>query len=143
MIQEHIHFPLERSAVTALLRQRSITPTRQRMEIAHFLFQKQQHLSAEHILDNVNALGSTVSRATVYNTMALFARKGLIREVLVDRERIFYDTNTRPHHHIYNMDTGELSDVDAAANIDETGTLGLPEGFHVVETEVVIKVSQK
>ncbi len=143
MIQEHIHFPLERNAVTALLRQRSITPTRQRQEIAHFLFQKQQHLSAEHILDNVNALGSTVSRATVYNTMALFARKGLIREVLVDRERIFYDTNTRPHHHIYNMDTGELSDVDAAANIDETSSLGLPEGFHVVETEVVIKVSQK
>ncbi|MDA3869866.1 MAG: transcriptional repressor [Gammaproteobacteria bacterium] len=143
MIQEYIHFPLERNAVTALLRQRNITPTRQRLEIAHFLFQKQQHLSAEHILDNVNALGSTVSRATVYNTMALFARKGLIREVLVDRERIFYDTNTRPHHHIYNMDTGELSDVDADANIDETGTLSLPEGFHVVETEVVIKVSQK
>lgn len=143
MSQEYIHFPLERNAVTALLRQRSITPTRQRLEIAHFLFQKQQHLSAEHILDSVNAVCNTVSRATVYNTMALFARKGLIREVLVDRERIFYDTNTRPHHHIYNMDTGELSDVDAAANIDEIGTLGLPEGFHVVETEVVIKVSQK
>jgi Fur family iron response transcriptional regulator len=143
MIQTNSHYPLERNEVIALLKQHGITPTRQRLEIAQHLFQKQQHLSAERILDSVNALGHQVSRATVYNTMGLFARKGLVREVLIDRERVFYDSNSLPHHHIYNVDTGELSDVECSADIDVSNISGLPEGCHVVDTEVVIKVSKK
>lgn len=137
------HYPLERNEVTALLREHGITPTRQRLVIAQHLFQKQQHLSAERILENVNTLGHQVSRATVYNTMGLFASKGLVREVLIDRERVFYDSNCQPHHHIYNIDTGELSDVECSSDIDVTNISGLPAGYHVVDTEVVIKVSQK
>lgn len=143
MNKEIISYPLERDEITALLKGHDITPTRQRLEIAYQLFQKQQHLSAEHILENVNAVGNSVSRATVYNTMALFTRKGLVREVLIDRERVFYDSNSRPHHHIYNMDTGELKDIEGTSDIDVMNVPGLPEGFHVVDTDVVIKISQK
>ncbi|MDH5612912.1 MAG: transcriptional repressor [Gammaproteobacteria bacterium] len=137
------HYPLARNEVTALLKENGITPTRQRLEIAQYLFQKQQHLSAERILESVNALGHHVSRATVYNTMGLFTSKGLVREVLIDRERVFYDSNCQPHHHIYNLDTGELNDVEGSSDINVINISGLPEGCRIVDTEVVIKVSQK
>lgn len=143
MNNEILSYPLERDQVNVLLREHDITPTRQRLEIAYQLFQKQQHLSAEHILESVNAVGNSVSRATVYNTMALFTRKGLVREVLIDRERVFYDSNSRPHHHIYNMDTGELKDIEGSSDIDVMNLPGLPEGYRVVDTEVVIKISQQ
>lgn len=143
MIEKTYHFPLAKNEVIALLRENGITPTRQRLEIALSLFQKQQHLSAERILENVNELGHQVSRATVYNTMGLFAKKGLVREVLIDRERVFYDSNSHPHHHIYNLDTGELSDVEGSSGIDALNIQGLPDGCRVVDTEVVIKVSQR
>lgn len=143
MIDDVSCFPLERKEVTILLKEHGITPTRQRLEIAYHLFQKQQHLSAESILEKVNVIGNTVSRATVYNTMALFTRKGLVREVLIDRERVFYDSNSLPHHHFYNVDTGELSDVEGSAGIDIGDISGLPEDFRVVDTDVVIRVSQR
>lgn len=136
-------YPLAKKQVSALLRKHNITPTRQRLEIAHHLFQRQQHCSAEHILESVNAQGHYVSRATVYNTMGLFASKGLVREVQVDRERVFYDSNNCQHCHIYNIDTGELSDVEGSAGFDLTNISGLPEGFRVVDMDVVIKVSKQ
>ncbi len=107
----NISFPLERSEIVSMLQDYKISPTRQRVEIAEFLFQRPQHLSAEKILDGVTDAGNRVSRATVYNTMGLFSSKGVVREVLIDRERVFYDSNTEPHQHLYNVDTGELTDV--------------------------------
>ncbi|MDH5710989.1 MAG: transcriptional repressor [Gammaproteobacteria bacterium] len=135
-------FPLARDEVIALLRQHGITPTRQRLVIAQQLFQKQQHLSADHILESVNLAGGAVSRATVYNTMALFSSKGLVREVLIDRERVFYDSNNCPHHHVYNLDTGELKDIQGTLDMNIENFTGLPEGYRVVDTEVVVKISQ-
>ncbi|MCW8830803.1 MAG: transcriptional repressor [Gammaproteobacteria bacterium] len=145
MSNKNNRFPLEKNDVSVLLKEHGITPTRQRLEIAHYLFQKQQHISAEHILDQVNALGASVSRATVYNTMGLFARKGLVREVLIDRERVFYDSNSIPHYHIYNMDTGELSDLEGStgASIGAVDISNLPPDVRVVDTDVVIKVTQR
>jgi Fur family iron response transcriptional regulator len=135
-------YPMDRTQIVKLLQQHEITPTRQRIEIAGYLFQKPQHLSAEHILEGVNAEGSRVSRATVYNTMGLFTERGLVREVLVDRERVFYDTNRTDHHHVYDMDSGELYDVMHSvieiANLPE-----LPEGARIVDTDVILRVSSK
>ena len=85
----NISFPLERSEIVSMLQDYKISPTRQRVEIAEFLFQRPQHLSAEKILDGVTDAGNRVSRATVYNTMGLFSSKGVVREVLIDRERVF------------------------------------------------------
>ena len=142
MNTSEITFPLERSEVVSLLQQHKISPTRQRVEIAEFLFQRPQHLSAEKILEGVTRAGNRVSRATVYNTMGLFANKGVVREVLIDRERVFYDSNTAVHHHLYNVDTGELIDVFDA----ETSTITLPElpeGLKIVDTDVVFKVTSR
>lgn len=106
-------FPLNRSQVGALLREHGISPTQQRVEIACILFACPQHLSAEQVLNMVNDGKALVSKATVYNTLGLFARKGLLREVIVDPTKVFYDPTTAPHHHFYNVDTGTLMDIPA------------------------------
>ena len=138
----NITFPLERSEVVSLLQDFNISPTRQRVEIAEFLFQRPQHLSAEKILDGVMDAGARVSHATVYNTMGLFANKGVVREVLIDRERVFYDSNPEKHQHLYNVDTGELTDI-YDAEIDMTSVPDLPEGMSLIGTDVVFKISEK
>ena len=97
-----------RADVAELLRRHDINPTRQRIEIAHALFSRGEHLSADQVLAIVNDRHSETSKATVYNTLKLFLEKRLIREVIVDPNRVFYDPNTEPHHHFYNVDTGEL-----------------------------------
>ena len=132
---------MDRSHIVKLLQQYDVTPTRQRIEIADYLFQKPQHLSAEDILEGVNAETNRVSRATVYNTLGLFTDKGLVREILIDRERAFYDTNRAAHYHLYDVDSGELHDVmDSDIKVDMPP---LPEGTHVVGTDVVFRVSSK
>ena len=138
----NITFPLERNEVVAMLQHYKISPTRQRVEIAEFLFQRPQHLSAEKILAGVTSDGSRVSRATVYNTMGLFTSKGVVREVLIDRERVFYDSNTAVHQHIYNVDTGELADI-YDADIDMVPEPELAEGLKLIGTDVVYKVTSK
>ncbi|HHJ35860.1 MAG TPA: transcriptional repressor [Gammaproteobacteria bacterium] len=138
----NLSFPLERSEVVSMLQHYKISPTRQRVEIAEFLFQRPQHLSAEKILDGVTDAGNRVSRATVYNTMGLFTSKGVVREVLIDRERVFYDTNTEVHQHLYNVDTGELTDVyDAEMNM--VSGPELPVGLKIIDTDIVFKVTSK
>jgi Fur family iron response transcriptional regulator len=138
----NISFPLERNDVVSLLQHFNISPTRQRIEIAEFLFQRPQHLSAEKILDGVTEAGNRVSRATVYNTMGLFTNKGVVREVLIDRERVFYDSNTDVHQHLYNVDTGELTDI-YDTEVDKMVIPNLPEGLKVVDTDVVFKVASE
>lgn len=138
----NLSFPLERSEVISLLQHHKISPTRQRVEIAEFLFQRAQHLSAEKILHGVTQAGKRVSRATVYNTMGLFASKGVVREVLIERERVFYDSNTEVHQHLYNLDTGELTDV-YDAQVDLVLAPELAEGLKIVDTDVVFRVSSK
>ena len=138
----NITFPLERSDVVSMLQHYKISPTRQRVEIAEFLFKCPQHLSAEKILDGVAGEGHRVSRATVYNTMGLFSKKGVVREILIDRERVFYDTNPEVHQHLYNVDTGELSDV-FEVGVDMALEPELPDGLRIIGTDVVFKVTSR
>lgn len=108
----HIH-GLSKQQLIELLQRHSIMPTQQRVEIAQVMFSRPQHLSAEQVLGMVNHERNLVSKATVYNTLRLFASKGLIREVIVDPTRVFYDPNTSDHHHFYHVDSGTLMDIDA------------------------------
>ncbi len=130
---------LEKPEVISLLQEAGITPTRQRLEIARLLFACPQHLSADQLLARLNGGQATVSKATVYNTLGLFARKGLLREVVVEPGKLFYDSNTSHHHHLYDIDSGELSDLadDALAF---QGEPRLPEGLETVDIDVVVRV---
>ena len=124
------------------LKANNITPTAPRVEIARILFACDQHLSAEQILRTVNNQESVVSKATVYNTLGLFVKKGLVREVIVDPSKIFYDSNPSKHYHFYNTDTGELSDIPVdAIHVDMLPDL--PEGTVSDGLEVIIKVKNQ
>ncbi len=139
-MQKRMHRqPLSQQQVMDLLTGHDIQPTQQRLEIAQVLFARDQHLSADDVLKQVNQESARVSKATVYNTLGLFAAKGLIREVIVDPSRVFYDPNTCEHHHFYNVDTGELVDIDA----DELALMNmpaLPAGTIADGVDVIIRI---
>jgi|SRR5678815_4010722 Fur family iron response transcriptional regulator len=128
-----------RDNLAEVLRGRGITPTRQRIEIAFAIFSRGKHLSADRILALVNDRASETSKATVYNTLNLFLEKKLVREVIVDPSKVFYDPNTEPHYHFYNVDTGELTDIDAR-DIKVTGLPSLPQGMSAEGVDIIVRV---
>jgi len=129
---------MQRSDILVEFNEHGILPTPQRLEIAEILLAKPQHMSADQIIDQLRANGSGVSKATVYNTLKLFGDRGLVNECVVDPERRFYDSTTEPHHHFYNMDTGELTDIPRK-NIELSGLPDFPRDFYLDTVEVLIK----
>lgn len=122
-----------------MLRAHGINPTHQRIEIAHALFSRGEHLSADQVMAIVNERHSETSKATVYNTLNLFLEKLLIREVIVDPNKVFYDPNTEPHYHMYDLQSGRLTDIDAA-DIKVTGLPELPPGVVTAGMDIIIRV---
>lgn len=133
------NWPLSKTEIIGLLEQHDIIPTQQRVEIAQVLFARPQHLAAEQVLAQVNQAASVASKATVYNTLGLFASKGLIREVLVDPTRIFYDPNTSQHHHFYNVDTGSLVDIEGE-QVTLANVPNAPEGTVTEGVDIIVRV---
>jgi Fur family iron response transcriptional regulator len=131
-----------RDNLAKVLRGHGINPTHQRIEIAHVIFSRGEHLSADQILALVNDRASETSKATVYNTLNLFLEKKLVREVIVDPSKVFYDPNTEPHHHFYNVDTGELTDIDAR-DIRVTGLPELPQGMATEGVDIIVRVRSR
>jgi Fur family iron response transcriptional regulator len=131
--------PYTRDNLAEVLRRHGVNPTHQRIEIAYALFSRQEHLSADQILAIVNDRHSETSKATVYNTLNLFLEKRLIREVIVDPNKVFYDPNTEPHHHLYNIDSGKLADIDASS-IEISGLPPLPEGMVTEGVDIIVRV---
>jgi Fur family iron response transcriptional regulator len=128
-----------RDEIPGLLRRHGITPTHQRIEIAFALFSRLEHLSADQVLAAVNARHSETSKATVYNTLNLFVGKGLVREVIADPNKVFYDPNTAPHHHVYDVVNGTLTDIDATSvHID--GLPVPPEGMVTEGIDLIVRV---
>ena len=130
---------MSRSDILTLFEQHGILSTPQRLEVAEILLEKPQHLSAEQIIEQLREAGSTVSKATVYNTLNLFGERGLVREVMVDPARKFYDSTTSPHHHFYNMDTGELQDIPVD-QVRFSELPPMPEGTRSESIELLIRV---
>jgi Fur family iron response transcriptional regulator len=128
-----------RDNLAAELRAHGINPTHQRIEIAYALFSRQEHLSADQVMAIVNERHSETSKATVYNTLNLFVEKGLVREVIVDPSRVFYDPNTEAHYHMYDVQSGRLTDI-AADSVRISGLPALPEGMVTEGMDVIIRV---
>ncbi len=132
-------FYIKRAEIAERLRSHGIAPTHQRIEIANALFTRCEHQSADQIMAVVNAHHSETSKATVYNTLRLFLEKGLVREVIVDPSKIFYDPNTVPHHHFYNLDSGELTDIPVDS-LQVAGMPTLPEGMLAESIDVIVRI---
>lgn len=134
-------WPLAQQEINQLLENHGIVPTMQRLQIAKILFSKPQHLSADQLMDQLNTHGQRVAKATLYNTLGLFSNKGVINSIIIDPQRIIYDTNTEKHFHFYNQDTGELTDIHAD-ELAIRGTPKLPAGTELVNMDVVIRIRQ-
>ena len=130
---------MTRDEVAALLTGRDVLPTAQRVDIAMLTLARPQHLSAEQIIASIRANGLRISKATVYNTLNLFCARGLLRTVDVDPARQFYDSSTGAHHHFYNVDTGELTDIPLESVTLAVET-ALPPGTEHVGVDVVVRV---
>jgi Fur family iron response transcriptional regulator len=136
---ELMHQTLSESEISRLLREHGVTPTKQRVIIARLIFDKSTHLSAEDIFRLVNADNRRVSKATVYNTLGLLAAKGVIREVIADPARVFYDPNTQPHHHFFDVVSGKLTDINAD-QIHVSGLPPLPSGSRLEGVDVIVRL---
>ena len=130
--------PKSRDDIAALLRRHDINPTHQRVEIAQVLLERGEHLSADQIIGLVNASYAETSKATVYNTLKLFLDKKLIRELIIDPDKVVYDPNITPHHHFYDVVSGRLTDIPAEQI--QLGPLpAAPQGSVTESVDIIIR----
>ena len=122
------------------LREAGLRPTRQRLELAGLLFcDEDRHLSAESLHAEAQEAGIKVSLATVYNTLHQFTNAGLLRQVVVDAARSYFDTNIGDHQHFYCEDESRLIDIPGDA-IAVAGVPAPPKGTEIDRVDVVIRL---
>ncbi len=119
-----------------------IRVTDQRLQIAMILLSAPQHLSAEQIADALRREGARVSKATVYNTLNLFAARGLIRQLSVNGECAWFDSNVGPHYHFQDEQSGALQDV-ALCDVQFSHLPEPPAGMEVAGIDVVIRLRRR
>src|SRR5215469_15144127 len=130
------------AAATARLRHAGLRPTRQRVELAGLLFRDHdRHVTAETLHDEVTQAGLKVSLATVYNTLHQFTEAGLLRQVIVDAARSYFDTNTGDHQHFFLENEGLLIDIPGE-DIQVSGVPVPPPGTAVDRVDVVVRVKR-
>jgi len=132
----------ERKRIQSMLLAHGVQPTAQRVRIAELLFSRDQHLTAEQVIQALGRRGARVSKATVYNTLNLFVARGLLKALNVDPERGLFDSNVEPHHHFHVEDTGELIDVPPDS-VEFARLPPLPPGTESISVEVVIRVRKQ
>lgn len=129
------------SGVIARLKQAGLRPTRQRIALAKLLFEgENRHVTAEDLHGEARAAGVSVSLATIYNSLHQFTDAGIMREVVVEAGRSYFDTNTGDHHHFFHEDTGSLEDIPGdLINVSELPAA--PAGKSVQRVDVIVRVS--
>ena len=129
-----------RDSAVEKLRAAGLRPTRQRLELAQHLFSgPDRHVTAESLHQEAVDAGSQVSLATVYNTLHQFTHAGLLREVVVDAARGYFDTNTGDHQHFFLEEEGTLIDIPGEA-IQVAGVPAAPAGMTVDRVDVVVRI---
>jgi Fur family iron response transcriptional regulator len=132
---------VQNTGVLARLREVGLRPTRQRLALAKLLFAHgPRHVTAESLFADAKAKRVDVSLATVYNVLHDFTDKGLLREISIESNRVYFDTNTGEHHHFYFERSGKLQDVA----IDSVRIASLPQppaGEKIARVDVIIRIA--
>jgi Fur family iron response transcriptional regulator len=129
-------------AALARLKGCGLRPTRQRLDLARLLFRDgDRHVTAESLHDEVSRVGMKVSLATVYNTLHQFTEAGLLRQVVVDAGRSYFDTNVDDHQHFFLEEDGVLIDIPGET-IEVSNVPVPPEGLAVDRVDVVVRVKR-
>ncbi len=124
------------------LREAGLRPTRQRLALARLLFEGgNRHVTAEQLHAEARRDEIPVSLATIYNTLNQFRKAGLLREVVVDSGRSWFDTNLEDHHHFFHEATGALTDFEAEGVAVE-GVPRAPAGTEIARVEVIVRLRE-
>jgi Fur family transcriptional regulator, iron response regulator len=131
---------IAQGAIAEKLRSVGLRPTRQRLALAKILFADgDRHVSAEVLHREAVAAKVMVSVATVYNTLNQFKAAGLLREVAIEGDRSFFDTNTSNHFHFYHEKEGRLFDI-GTGNLTINGLPQAPEGTAIDRIDVIVRL---
>ena len=126
------------------LRSSNLRPTKQRLKICQFLFDREKtfHFTVETLNKKINKNGATkVSLATIYNTVEAFTSAGYLKEILTSKNKSFYDTNIKSHHHFYDEGSKELTDIHYS-QIKLSKVPIPPKGKKIKNLEVVIRIQK-
>lgn len=122
------------------LRASGLRPTRQRLALAKLLFDGcDRHVTAETLHSEASAAHIRVSLATVYNTLHQFTEAGLLREIVVDAGRSYFDTNTSEHHHFFNERSGMLADIPGC-DVVVAHLPPAPAGTIIQRVDVIVRI---
>ena len=126
------------------LRSSNLRPTKQRLKICQFLFNREKtfHFTVETLNKKINKNGATkVSLATIYNTVEAFTSAGYLKEILTSKNKSYYDTNIKSHHHFYDEGSKELTDIHYS-QIKLSKVPIPPKGKKIKNLEVVIRIQK-
>jgi Fur family transcriptional regulator, iron response regulator len=125
------------------LRNAGLRPTQQRLALARLLFGKgDRHICAEVLHAEAVAADVPVSLATVYNTLNQFKSAGLLRELAIEGDRSYFDTNTSNHFHFFDTETGDLLDLDSDS-VSVSGLPPVPHGKEIDRIDVIVRLKDK
>ena len=125
------------------LRSSGLRPTKQRIKICEALFDRKDtfHFTINDLAKTIEEkLNEKISLATVYNTVHAFKKKGYLKEISINSDKSYFDTNTSVHHHFFDEDTNELIDCNQE-NIDSINIKNNITGKKINSVEVLIKVA--
>ena len=126
------------------LRSSNLRPTKQRLKICQFLFDREKtfHFTVETLNKKINKNGTMkVSLATIYNTVEAFTSAGYLKEILTSKNKSYYDTNIKSHHHFYDEISKELTDIHYS-QIKLSKVPIPPKGKKIKNLEVVIRIQK-
>ena len=125
------------------LRSSGLRPTKQRLKICEVLFNREKtfHFTINDLAKNISEkLGEKISLATVYNTVHAFKDKGYLKEISINSDKSYFDTNVTNHHHFFDEDTNQLIDCNDE-DIEKINIRNNITGKKINSVEVLIKVA--
>jgi Fur family iron response transcriptional regulator len=129
------------TSILAKLKDAGLRPTRQRLSLAKLLFESgDRHVSAEDLHAEAVANRISVSLATIYNTLHQFTSAGLLREVVVEPGRSYFDNNITSHHHFFVEGEGKLIDIPAS-EVALSQLPAAPAGMKVSRVDVIVRLA--
>jgi Fur family transcriptional regulator, iron response regulator len=128
------------------LRSSKLRPTKQRIRIAEFLFKREKtfHFTVENLNKYLNKKDNSenISLATIYNTVDSFKKAGHLKKILTNNNTSYFDTNISSHHHFYDDQTNELTDINFN-DVEVTKVPHAPKGKKIKEVEVIISLQKQ
>ena len=124
------------------LRSSGLRPTKQRIEICKLLFDREKtfHFTINDLFKILkNKSSKKVSLATIYNTVHSFKKKGYLKEISVNKDKSYFDTNTSDHHHFLDINTNELIDLEKE-HVDKIRIKKNLSGKKIKSIEVLVKI---